>query len=293
MNPPSEPDSAPSDRKGPMDSLFGRLAVRHALAGELLSVAHLIRAPVLNSSRNRVGRVSDIVVRWATGVEHPPLVGVLVRVGKGVTFVAARDFKLEQSGVRLHSAHFLVSDPVHHDGDVGLARDVLDHQLVDVVGVQVVRAADVYLAKLAGGWELAGIDVGMRSLVRRLLPRRRVCPSPDRAIDWADLQAFVARHPDDPEPGPANPATAASTVGSSVQLATPTANLRKLKAKEVLVLLDHLNRSEQAQLTTIADSGTMVEALREFEPAKREALLATLDETNQARLSKLLKPDKP
>jgi hypothetical protein len=44
-----------------------------------------------------------------------------------------------------------------------LARDVLDRQLVDTSGVQVVRAADAYLLNGPHGWELAGIDVALLS----------------------------------------------------------------------------------------------------------------------------------
>jgi hypothetical protein len=54
------------------------------------------------------------------------------------------------------------------DGDVALAREVLDRQVVDTSGVQVVRAADAYLVDGPQGWELAGIDVGLRSFGRRL-----------------------------------------------------------------------------------------------------------------------------
>jgi hypothetical protein len=86
--------------------------------------------------------------------------------------------------------------PVWGDDDVALARDVLDRQLVDTSGVEVVRAADAYLLNGPQGWELAGIDVGLLSFGRRLVTRRRACPPPDRVIDWAQLQAFVPRFSD-------------------------------------------------------------------------------------------------
>ena len=103
---------------------------------------------------------------------------------------------LRQNEIRLRSAQRMVWGPIPRQGDVALARDVLDHQLVDLAGVQVVRAADVYLLNGPGGWELAGIDVGLQSLAQRLLPKTKVCPPPDRVIDWAQLHAFVARFTD-------------------------------------------------------------------------------------------------
>ncbi|MCW2687503.1 MAG: MgtE intracellular region [Mycobacterium sp.] len=101
---------------------------------------------------------------------------------------------------------------------LALARDVLDRRLVDTPGAQVVRAADVYLVNGPQGWELAGIDVGVRSYGRRLVTRRRACPPPDRVIGWTQLQAFVARFTDTTTPSDSAPTIAAGTPGSGLQL---------------------------------------------------------------------------
>ena len=99
----------------------------------------------------------------------------------------------------------MVWRPVWGDNDVALARDVLDRRLVDTSGVQVARAADAYLLNGPQGWELAGIDVGMRSLGRRLITRRSASPPANRVIDWAQLQAFVPGFTDATTPGESAP----------------------------------------------------------------------------------------
>ena len=179
------------------------------------------------------------------------------------------------------------------DGDVALARDVLDRQLVDVTGVQVVRAADVYLVNGANGWELAGIDVGQWGLFRRLLPQRWTRPTPDRFIDWADLQAFVPRFDETSGVDPKHPAASAGVTGSSVQLASPAADLHRLRAKDVAALLRDLNRTQQAQLAALAEPSEVAQALRELEPVKLEALLSELDDNDRTRLQALLPPEEP
>src|SRR3954452_15906587 len=162
-------------------------ALNGTLADRVISLAHMLGRPVRNAAGTRIGRVSDIVVRWDAGNEHPPVTGVLVRAGSLFAVVQRADVTLSQSEVRLRSDQQLVSRPVRRDDEVALARDVLDRQLVDTSGVQVVRAADVYLLNGPQGWELAGIDVGVWSFGRRLVSRRRACPPPDRVIDWAQL----------------------------------------------------------------------------------------------------------
>jgi hypothetical protein len=82
------------------------------------------------------------------------------------------------------------------DDDVALARDVLDRRLVNGSGVQGVRAADAYLLNGPRGWELAGIDVGMPTVGRRIVTRRRVCPPPDRVIDWTQVAPLATGYPD-------------------------------------------------------------------------------------------------
>jgi sporulation protein YlmC with PRC-barrel domain len=126
-------------------TLREEIAARRTIADQVISLAHLLGRPVRDDAGNRVGRVNDIVVRWDTGVTHPPVIGVLVRVGRGFALAEQADVTLRQTEVRLRSARLSVSRPVRQPGDVALARDVLDHQRVDIIGVQVVRAADVYL----------------------------------------------------------------------------------------------------------------------------------------------------
>ncbi len=276
-------DSMPWDQK---------LLVRRELGRDLVSLSNLLGRPVRSSAGARVGRVIDVVAHWETGTSHPLISGALVRVGKVIAMVPIDQLTLTQTVVRISSPSLLVEAPAQGDGYVQLARDVLDHQLVDVSGVQVVRAADVYLLNLGHGWELAGVDIGAWALLRRLLPKRRHCPPPDRVLDWADLQAFVPRFPADPAPGAEGNASAAGTSDSGVRLAYPAAQLHKLRAKDVAGLLAGLDRGPQAQFAAMADPTTVAEALAGLDPPKLEALLFQLDDGDRSRLTALLHESK-
>jgi sporulation protein YlmC with PRC-barrel domain len=274
-------------------SLRDVIATHRMIAGEVISLAHLLGRPVVDPDGNRVGRVNDIAVHWDAGTAHPRVSGVLVSVSKGLAFVSVSEVILEQTKVRLLPNQVLVSTPVRDEGDIALARDVLDRQLVDIGGVQVVRAADVYLARLADGWELAGVDVGYRAYARRLLLKRRRCPPPDRAVDWADLQTFVPSVARPDTAGRTGPAAAAGTVGSGIQLGTPAKDLHKLRTKDVAALISDLGRREQAQVASLVTPSAAVEALRALSPKQRDALLTELSESDRARLVALLHPDGP
>jgi len=267
--------------------LHDRITARRTIADQTISLAHLLGRHVLDAAGTRVGRVSDVVVRWDANVTYPPVIGILVGVGSGSAFVDLQDVTLTQTGARLRSEQQTVSRPVRGESDVALARDVLDRQLVDVGGVQVVRAADVYLLNGPRGWELAGIDVGVLAFGRRLLPKRRLCPPPDRAIEWADLQAFVPRFIDTALPGN-GPAAAAGIIGGGMQLGRPASALTKLRARDVAAILAELGRGQQAQVTALATPSAAVEALRQLKPSQRAALLAELSESDRNRLQAML-----
>jgi sporulation protein YlmC with PRC-barrel domain len=268
--------------------LRARITVRRAIAGQVVSVAHLLGRPVRDDAGTRVGRVADVVVRWDAGATHPIFVGVLVGAGRAVVRVPGDDVTLAQHEIRLRSARQLVSRPLRGLDDVELARDVLDRQLVDITGVQVVRAADAYLINGQRGWELAGVDVGWRAFARRLGPKARKCPLPDRAIDWADLHAFVPRSIDAAAPALSGPAAAAGAMGGGMQLSQPASQLTKLRAPEVSAVLAKLSRSQQAEVTALATPSAAVEALRQLDPEHRAALLAELDDSDQSRLQGML-----
>ncbi|MGO9853902.1 MAG: magnesium transporter MgtE N-terminal domain-containing protein [Acidimicrobiales bacterium] len=292
----ADEDGASKERSRRPDlitTLRDQIAVRRAIAGEVISLANLLGRPVVDVDDSRIGRVNDVAVHWEVGTAYPRVSGVLVSLSEGLALVSASEVTLEQAKVRVRSSQISVAKPVRNEGDIALARDVLDSQLVDVEGVQVVRAADVYLFRLSDGWELAGVDVGSWAYARRLLRKRRRCPPPRRAIDWADLQTFVPRTGGAGTSGLTGPAAAAGAVGGAIQLGSPAKELHKLHAKEVAAIISDLGPRERAQVASLATPSAAAEALRELGQKQRDALLAELSESDRARLLALLESDEP
>lgn len=285
-------DSPPDDDRMKMTSRStkkgrrspGRRSLSRALSGRLLSVANLVGAPVVDARGARAGRLHDLTARWDAEKQNPPVATILVKTGRSVVSLAASAVVLEQNRVSIKPPAVAVTSPAPRPDEFWLARDVLDHQLVDVVGVQVVRAADIYLADLGEGWVVAGVDISIRAFLRRTLRRRRHCPAPVRSIKWSEIQAFVPREVVGDKSAPTGPAAHAGSPVSSVRLAVPSAELRKLRERDVVALLEGLSRSAQAQLTQLADESVVSAALRKLEPGALDALIAELDPEDQAKL---------
>lgn len=250
-----------------------RLLALEAVARSLLSVAALTGAPVVHSSGLQVGRLVDLVVRWE-GEPYPPLTGLVVRVGRRLAWVPADKIdEMTQRQVTLRSVKFDLRDVVRRDNEVRLADDVLDHQMVDVDGVRVFRAADLFLAEVGTGYRLVGADVGLGTLVRRLGPARwRAQPHPDRVIDWAAIQPF-------------------SDPGDPVRIRRANRELRHLRPGELADLLEELGRSQRQELLDALDAETAADALEEMEPDELRTLLREVDPARAAALVAGMEPD--
>ena len=200
----------------------------------LVSVAGAVGAHVHDADSRLVGVLDDIVVGPAD-VRYPPVAGLMVRVPGGRTFVPV-DAVVD---IRQHAV--LLDGPLHSGvaarppGLVALAHDVLDRQIVDVDGADVVRVSDLVLGNDGQGFRLVGVDVSMRTLFRRLGPasaRRHVAP--ERVYDWAAVGAFSERGADD---GP-----------SILHLTNAAAELRQRGPLGVAQLLADLPRHERDEL---------------------------------------------
>src|ERR1700689_4804483 len=173
-----------------------RLTTLRQVRGELVSLAGLIGKPVINQAGQQIGRVADIVARWDSNQPYPPVTGLIVHVGRRRAWLpidTVEEFGRDR--IRLRTARLDLRDVARRPGEVELARDVIDHQLVDTDGARVIRASDLYLARVAGVVQLVGVDVGFNSLLRRLGPARfRSLPTPEKVIDWASITSFGSQH---------------------------------------------------------------------------------------------------
>jgi CBS domain-containing protein len=256
-----------------------RLTGSHIVRDAIISLAGLSGSPVYNQAGEQVGRLIDVVARLHGPTAYPPVTGLVIRVGHRRSFLDAKAVeRVEHRRVVLRTARIDLRDFVRRPGEVLLTRDVLDHQLVDVDGVQVIRAADLYLAPVGEHIRLVGVDVSLATLLRRLGPRRRLpVPTPERVIDWAAIAPFG-------EEG-------ASAAGV-VTLRASRAALRQLRPAELADLLEDLKgRSERQDLLAVLDPAQAADALEEMDPDKLETLLRESEPAEAATLIAAMEPD--
>ncbi len=259
-----------------------RRRTRRILASEgvfdaLVSLAGLIGRPVVNQSGQEIGDLVDVVARWHDGQTYPPVTGLVVRVGRRLAFVDSGSIdRMDNAQVVLRTARLDLRDFTRRSDEVMLVQDVLDHQLVDVDGVQVIRAADLYLAEVLGRIRLVGADVSNATLLRRLGPRRwRPQPTPDRVIDWAAIQPFGDTAEGQPE----------------VRLRTSHEGLHRLRPGELADLLEDLRRDERHELLAALSPDEAADALEEMDAEQLTQLLNEVEPEKAAALVAAMEPD--
>jgi sporulation protein YlmC with PRC-barrel domain len=256
--------------------LTDRLLTDQRVAGSLISVAGLVGAPVRNQAGAEVGTVDDVVVRWQ-GEPYPPMTGLLVKVGRRQAWLSEEQVStLGRRDVELRSARLDLRDAVRREGEVALNDDVIDHQMVDVDGVRVFRAADLYLARLDDAVRLVGADIGFGTLLRRLGPTRwRGVPTPERVIDWAAIQPF----------------THVGQAGEPVRLTRANEELHRLRPGELADLLEDLGRPQREELLAALGTEEAADALEEMEVADLINLLRELPTEQTAKVVAEMAPD--
>jgi CBS domain-containing protein len=255
-----------------------RLAVAREVRDSLVSVAGLVGRPVLHHDGEPVGKVADVIAHWDTAEAHPPLAGVVARVGARRAFIPADAVAtVGQRVITLTTARLDLRDFRTREGEAALVTEVLDHQLVDVDGARVIRAADLYLATVADTVRLVGVDVSFASLLRRLGPARwRTRPTLEAVLDWESVHSFGA---------------GANADRGGAQLARHRGELNTMHPGELADLLEDLGRRERHQLLDLVEPATAADALEEMEPQQLHQLLAEADAGEAARYVARMEPD--
>ena len=246
---------------------------RKQIRAALVSFASLVGRPVKNEDGSVIGKLQDVVVRHGAET-YPPVSGLIVKVGQSKAFIdGARISKLTPKEVVLEARSINLSDFQRRGGESLLDADVLDHQIVDVDGLRVVRTSDLYLAPLDKEIRVVGVDISFRSFIRRIFPNfisRR--PNPESVVDWGKVASLAD--------------------GSGVVRSTESRGaLSKLRPADIADLIEDLQGREQGALIEMLDPELAADALEEMEDDQLQGLMRGLPTERAAELISHMEPD--
>jgi len=238
----------------------------------MLYLSQVLGRPILDLEGERVATLKDVIVRLGED-EHPPVSGFVARYRRRDFFLPRwRISHFGEAGVRLNSDIIDLRPFMRREGEVLLARDVLDKQLIDVDGKRVVRVNDVQVIEAANEWRVTGADVGLMGLWRRLAPGFMRSVKPVEVIDWADV-GYLA------------------TDAATVQLKSSRGKLARLHPVEIARLAEAFSDQQGAEIVEALDDATAAETLEEMAAARQAQIISDMDEERAADILEHMSPD--
>jgi hypothetical protein len=173
-------------------------------AAAVLHLSLVVGGELVDSSGKKLRQVEDLIVRLGED-EYPPVTGALATVAGREVFVGRSDGRDRTTTDRVADRGWICNRSTGDQQEVLLKKDVLDRQLINVDDARLVRSNEIELARLGGWYRVVGVDVCLRGLARRLLPRAlasTVATGP--FLDWASVEpsASAARRAPAPTQSP-------------------------------------------------------------------------------------------
>ena len=249
-------------------------------APRVLLLSRMTGQDVLGPDGRVSGRLADLTVRL-DGQARPHLVErLLVRRHRAadllVPWAAIESF--ENTCVLIRDTDDLTAFAITSTTDalggdeIRLVRDVLDTQIVDLVGQRLARVADVVLTRTADDrLELVGAEVGFGGVVRRLGLRRLTARDGEDCVAWTDLHLTSER-------------------GHAVQLATPRSAVHHLDAAGLAALVSKLDTESAAEVLTVRGSRVAADVVRAAHPEVGERMLRAMPETDATQILAAMPP---
>lgn len=265
-------------------------------------LSQVLGRPVRTERGERVARIKDLVARievlnarGEVSLEaYPPISGLVVEIDRRPIFIAWNQLgKLGPDGAQLATATINLLRFQRREGEVLLARDILDKQLIDIDGRRVIRANDLQLYATGRDVRLMAVDVSGEALLRRLTmgrlftgatskakppnsastpkPRRRRV-GPIELINWADVEPLAAGVPD-------------------VRLRLSHERLALLNPVDLARIADDLSYKEGAEIIESLDDETAAETLQEMDEERQADIVEGMDQERAADILEEMDPD--
>ena len=245
----------------------------------MLYLSQAIGRPVLDANGEPLGKVDDLIV--AVGDRYPPVTGLVVATDRRRIFMPWSQVALfDASGARLSTDKIDITKFQGRENEIQLRADLLDKQIVDIDGRKVVRVNDLRLDDVEGRLHLVAVDVGAAGLLRRLgiqggyriLARNLHLPTPERYIDWEDVDPV-------------------ETSIASIKLRIPHAGLTELHPADLATIIDQLSPRDRAGILAVLDDEAVADAMEEMDPDTQVDVLEDLAPERAADILEEMSPD--
>jgi CBS domain-containing protein len=253
--------------------MFARMEA--ASTPRVLHLALVVGGELVDPDGAKLGRVDDLIVRLGDD-EYPPVTGLLATVAGRQVFVPADAIaEIEHGRTKLRTRRLDLQPFERRPQEVLLKKDVLDRQLINVDGARLVRSNEIELARLDGWYRVVGVDVGLRGLVRRVVPRAFAnAVGMSGFLDWASVEPFTGHVP-------------------TVRLRVPHPKLARLHPAQLADLVEQASHDEGEEILDAVGDDPELEAdvFEELEPNHQQEFIEDRSDADIAEVLARMESD--
>jgi len=241
----------------------------------LFYLSEVIGVQVTSPPGEQLGTLRDLIVQVGTD-PFPKVKGLVVAVG-GIPMPIYVPWdsveSISPSGVKLLTSRLDLRPFERRDGEVLLAKDILDKQIVDVAGRRVVRVNDVQLALYGRTLRLVAADVSTAGFLGRVLPRGLIEGRLTRKlISWSQVEFFASEVP-------------------QVKLTIPHDKIARLHPADIAELVQELAYPQASEVLASLEEPLAADTVEELEPSMSTAIISSLPPEDAADILEEMDPD--
>lgn len=243
-------------------------------------LSDMLGVPVTDVDGRPVGRLEDVLAAVSGDVPHPQVRALAVKHKQTTRLIPIDAVAvLIAPAIPLNQPQAAVAAYVPSEGDLYLARDVLDKQIIDTNGARVVRVNDLELGRVNNCFYVVNVDVGGQGLLRRLglgrategLGRWLGRAAPAGVIAWDHVELLSGNQP--------------------MRLRVPGDKMADLHPADLAEVISHLNRTETDKLLGSLDVETLADTLEEVETEFQVSLVEAMPDEKVADVLEAMSPD--
>ncbi|MFH0977938.1 MAG: CBS domain-containing protein [Candidatus Woesearchaeota archaeon] len=222
---------------------------------KIIYFSNICKKNIFDSLGKKVGRLNDLAI---SGGERFPEVSH-IQLEKDKTLIKWQEVKEFEHVIRLEKPYEKTEKRATSTEDILLNEHILDKQVVDVNGLKVIRVNDLALTYIKQKLAVVSIDIGTRSIFRRLGFERlgEMLHATDHPIPWDTIEPLTSSL-------------------EKVHLKIPCPRVADLHPADVAELFDELSHRERRTLLRSMKSETAARVLLECEPGVQQSILKGL-----------------
>ncbi|OPY80573.1 MAG: Magnesium transporter MgtE [Syntrophorhabdus sp. PtaU1.Bin153] len=242
-------------------------------------LSEILNKDVVDQYGRKIGMLWDLSI--VPGAEYPSVTRLILRKKRQLIEVPVESLQLfNRFVITVDLSEVKPESYAFREGDILVKRHILDKQILDVNGAKVVRVNDLKLGEGDGMVCIAGIDVGLNGILRRIDGGKLIQktfkilnkPIRENIIGWNYLQTMdpQLRH---------------------LTLTVAKRQLGQLHPSDLAQILTDIPPEEGTEILSSVDEELAGEALHEVSTEVREKLLKEMDKETISDILEEMPPD--